>query len=91
MGIAATRQLIYTLVRSLKPDRWNSWVVELGIRTTDGAVMDDKMSCEVHEFQSGAEAVDWLREKARNLGVLPLPNKIGPTSVPLPLGHVIPM
>jgi len=53
--------------------------------------MDDKMSCEVHEFQSGAEAVDWLREKARSLGVLPLPNKIAPTSVPLPLGPVIPM
>jgi hypothetical protein len=79
------------LVRSPKPDMWDNWVLEIGIRTTDGAVTDDKMSCETHEFRSLPEAVNWLREKALHLGVSSLPEKISPTSVPLPLGSSIPV
>jgi hypothetical protein len=52
MGITATKQLIYTLIRSPKPGMWDTWVLEIGIRTTDGGVSDDKMSCEAHEFGS---------------------------------------
>jgi len=89
MAIAATRQLIYTLVRSPKPDLWDTWVLELGIRTTDGTVTDNKMSCEAHKFRSQANAVKWLRQKALHLGISSLPETIGPTSVPLPLGDVI--
>jgi hypothetical protein len=47
------------------------------------------MSCEDHEFRSQAKAVKWLRQKALYLGISSLPEKIGPTSVPLPLGGVI--
>lgn len=91
MGIAATKQLIYMLVQSPKPDIWERWGLELGIRTTDGVVADDEMSCETHEFRSLPEAVNWLREKAHQLGVSSLPEKIGPTSVPLPLGNSMPV
>jgi hypothetical protein len=89
MGITVTRQLIYTLIRSPTPDLWDNWVLEIGIRTTDGGITDDKMSCEAHEFGSQAEALTWLREKADHLGISPVPEKIGPTSVPLPLGNSI--
>lgn len=85
---SATRQLLYTLNRSPEPE---AWVVEIGIRIIDGGVIDDKMSCEIHEFRSAAAAALWLREKARELGVTSLPEQIGPTSVPLPLGSATPV
>jgi hypothetical protein len=90
MRTAATRLLIYTLVRSPDADHPSArWILKLGIRTTDGIVTDDKISCELHEFRSQATAVKWLREKAIDLGVSSLPENIGPTSVPLPLGVVV--
>jgi hypothetical protein len=89
MAIAATRQLVYTLVRSPKADLWGTWVLGLGVRTSDGTVTDNKMSCEAHQFRSQANAVKWLRQKAVYLGISSLPERIGPTSVPRPLGDVI--
>lgn len=87
MRNVAPRLLIYTLVRSPEADHpSDNWVLKLGIRTTDGTVTDDKMSCEPHEFRSQATAVKWLREKAIDFGRC---RRRSVRSVPKPLGGVV--
>ena len=80
------RCLIYTLFQATGGSQW---VVELGIRETEGVVSQDR-NLTRQSFDGRREAEQWLREQAKILSVPLVPKTISETTVPLPFGGPIP-
>jgi hypothetical protein len=78
--------MIYTLLSVPRGPRWD---VVIGIRTTAQHHSEDSIT-DRRSFETREEAEKWMREEARVLNVLFLPDTIAATSVFLPLGGVIP-
>jgi hypothetical protein len=78
------QRMIYTLIPV--KDRWEA---TMGIRSTEGIHSQNHISLR-QSFVNKDEADKWLMDHAKTLKVTFLPKTIPATSVPLPLGGVIP-
>jgi hypothetical protein len=77
-------RMIYTLV----PADGDRWIAAHGIRITAGLQSRDGAFTK-EAFDTKENATAWLLQRAEELRV-PFLRKVAPTSVPLPLGGMIP-